>query len=54
MKNLLKGKYYFHLFLHRYNQRLTHDAVCENLKAKLMAKACYHGKKATFLTTKFE
>jgi len=54
LKSIFKGKYYFHLFLHRYNMRLTNDALCDNLKAKLMAKASYHGKKATFLTTKFD
>ncbi|WP_181884487.1 hypothetical protein [Neobacillus piezotolerans] len=54
MKSLLKARYYFHLFLHRYNRRLVDDAICVNLKSKLMAKSDYHLCKAAGLTAKAE
>ncbi|WP_156324606.1 hypothetical protein [Bacillus sp. FJAT-27245] len=54
MKSLLKARYFFHLFLHRYNRRLVDDALCAELKSKLLARSHYHLCKAAGLTAKAE
>ncbi|MBM7656466.1 hypothetical protein [Neobacillus cucumis] len=46
LKVLIKGKYYYHLFLHRHNQLLQQDCLSEELRMKLKVKATYHNRKA--------
>ncbi|WP_174729008.1 hypothetical protein [Mesobacillus harenae] len=53
MLNLLvKMKCKFHLFLQRHNEALVQDALSDDLKSRLKAKASYHGQIATLLTSK--
>jgi hypothetical protein len=52
LKRLIRGKYYYHLFQHHYNELLQQDCLCEALRIELKKKASYHNNKVVEISLK--
>ncbi|KEF37154.1 hypothetical protein M670_03575 [Schinkia azotoformans MEV2011] len=53
LKIFMKVGYHLHRYLQGYNEVLSNDALCEELKSKFRSKAIYHGHKAKSLLSRF-